>query len=515
MRHPALRRFVLARASVAVLVVLTLTACGGNNNAPLPSAPAPSVSTAPVDPAVKVSGLPTGTQATVTDTSVGVENGDNLDFVSPVYTLAPAGPVGHAVTVQIQLDNALPTTTPLVIASRASANGPWAYAPGRLTPDQRHVEFRATSLNQVGVLSINLDGALASFQTDIQKGFVSGLDPKAKKPTCAAMPAARKDGYTAASSKAKTLFWCFGLENNKRVLKITNRMLVPLQVAHPKVAVIGSLPKVGAAYAPYSGVFGSSNTFMTPGSTVTYDADLQPVTSLTLTAASNAAAQSLRVLQPTVRALVTRLARFGVGAANVQTTVKALLAMPQCAKALSKGATAVVAGCLTPTKLTKLFGSRAVLLTPLVTAPAFPVFMRAQVKAMAAKSLAQEHQRIVVRRAAPDFSAFVGTWNGHARAVIINAQGLVLESFSSSCCGPVVDLTYQLTLPETVAGKSTAAARITKVKVTNRKLLKGRVPRVGDAGTITVRRGVVLSPFLQTKYCDAKTRKQGFCGPQP
>ena len=165
MRHPALRRFVLARASVAVLVVLTLTACGGNNNAPLPSAPAPSVSTAPVDPAVKVSGLPTGTQATVTDTSVGVENGDNLDFVSPVYTLAPAGPVGHAVTVQIQLDNALPTTTPLVIASRASANGPWAYAPGRLTPDQRHVEFRATSLNQVGVLSINLDGALASFQT--------------------------------------------------------------------------------------------------------------------------------------------------------------------------------------------------------------------------------------------------------------------------------------------------------------------------------------------------------------
>jgi hypothetical protein len=329
------------------------------------------------------------------------------------------------------------------------------------------------------------------------------------------MPAARKDGYTAVASKAKTVFWCFGLENNKRVVKVTNRMLAPIQVAHPKVAVIGSLPKVSAAYAPYSGVFGPSNTLMTPGRTVTYDADLQPVTSLTLTAASNAAAQSLRVLQPTVRALVTRLARFGVGAANVQTTVKALLVMPQCAKALSKGAASVVAGCLTPGKLTKLFGSRAALLTPLVTAPAFPVFMRAQAKAIVAKSLAQEHQRIVVRRAAPDFSAFVGTWSGHARAVIINAQGLVLENYSSSCCGPVIDLTYQLTLPETAAGRSTAAAKLTKVKVSNRKLLKGRIPRVGDTGTIALRRAVVISPFLQVKYCDATTRKQGVCGPQP
>ncbi len=57
--------------------------------------------------------------------------------------------------------------------------------------------------------------------------MVSRIDRKLGKPVCAGEDAARKGGYTVAASKTKTLFWCFGLENDKRVVKVTNRRLTP------------------------------------------------------------------------------------------------------------------------------------------------------------------------------------------------------------------------------------------------------------------------------------------------
>jgi hypothetical protein len=510
MGHPLRRRVVLARALVALLVVLTATACGGDG----PPAVAPKVSNAPsvpVDPPVEAIGLPDNVELVVADSGPGAESGDNLSFVSPVHTLTPTGPLGSSVTVRLRLDNALPTTIPVLVASRTSPDQPWGYLPGALTSDQRHVDFNTTSFNEVGVLSVDLDGAVSSFQEDLRAGLATGINRTVKKPTCAGEDEARKSGYTVAASKTKTLFWCFGMEGGKRVVKVTNRRPIPVEVAHPKVDVLTNAP-AAAAWAPWSGVLGTGNTFLAPGRTATYDADLEPKTELLLNAESRAVGQSLRVLQAGARALVLRLNRFGAGTANVVETVKAFLAMPQCAKSLSKGSDAVITGCFSKPKLVRTFGSRALLVAPLVSAPSTPAFLRQHARAITLRARTTERQRILVRRAAPDFTALSGVWSGKNRLLAINAEGLVKESVNDDTGARIIDLTYQLADPETVGPRSTAGATIVAVKVSRRKLLKGRVPRVGDTTTIRLRDGIVAAPYLKTRYCNAAAAKRGNCG---
>ena len=502
----------LAQVVLVLLLVVTATACGGNKKAasPAPSTPSASASTPPADQPVTVTGLPNGVSAEVIDTSPGVENGDNLDFVSQVYSLALTGAIDRPVTARVQLNNAQPAATPVVVATRVNDTQPWAYQPGRLTSDLQHVEYTTTTLNQVGVLAMDLETALTSLQQDLSAELGSGIDKSVTRPTCQGADLARKDGYSVASSSSRTLFWCFGLENKKRVVKVTNRRIVPLQVVHPKVPVI-SAPPAGTSYAGWPGVLGTAYTFLPPTRTVTYDADLQPKTQLGLTAAYGAGGQSLRLLQAAVRALTTRLNRFGTGSASVTKAVSGLLALPQCAKSIGKGSDALLTGCLAPPKLLKVFGARSVLLRPLLGDRRVRPFLRAQAQALVA-SQQSEQQRIVVKRAAPDFSAFTGIWSGHTRSMAINGQGVVSERLNDGCCTLVINLTYQLADPTTQGATSTAKATITAVKVGKRKKVNGRVPRVGDTGVLTVRNGVVRPPFLKTNYCNKAAAKKGTCG---
>jgi len=376
--------------------------------------------------------------------------------------------------------------------------------------DQQHVEFKTTSLNQVGVLAVDLDGALANFRTDVRSGLASRPDRKAEKPACEdAAEGAREDGYSVASTKSKVLFWCFGLENEKRVLRVTNRKLVPVEVTHVNVPVVTEPPEV-PAHSLLSSLLEPERTLLAPGRTATYDADLEPKGRVQVIAASPVQARSLRFLQAGTRALVIRMNRFGAGPVNIGKTVDALMAKPQCAKTLSQSAEAVVAGCFSRLKLMKVFGENGRLLAPLVSAPSFPVFLRKQGEALTTQAASARH-RIVVRRAAPDFSDLVGLFSGLTRLLTIGEDGTVEEKIQEGCCDLVIRLSYQLEEPVTKAGTTTAKATLTFVKVGRRKLLDGRVPRVGETSTITLRKGVITPPFLKASYCDTKAAKKGTC----
>lgn len=488
-----------------MVFVLTATACGGEKLPTVQPSIAPNI---PLELPVEASGLPEGVTLEVADTTAGVENGENLDFVSPVYSLAPAGPLTDPVTVSIELDNALPTTSTLFVASRDSGTQPWSLQRGRLSPDYRHVEFQTSKLNEVGVLSLEVDGAVASLTSDVRAGLVTGINRTVKTSTCDNPGAALDNGYSVASSKSNTLFWCFGIENDKRIVRVTNRRLVPVQIVHPKVPVLTD-PSPVPVWVSWAKALGPVATFLPPGRTATYDADLEPTSALAVTAASGVAAQSLRLLQAQVRALVIRSVRLGFGTADVTKTVAALLARPQCAKTVGRGSDAMLAGCFSPAKLIQTFGSGARMLVPLVSAPSYPIFLREQAAAMTAAQPG-ETQRIVVKRAAPDFSPFFGFWSGAERILAVNGQGLVTEQRTSE--GKlVVKLTYQLEDPVFSPAKSTARATLKAVKVGQPKLIKGRVPRVGDTGTLTKRYGLMTPPFLKTTYCNETSVKRKVC----
>lgn len=511
MTHPPRRRVGLSRALVTLVVVLAATACGmGNGGVVVPpkTGNAPSV---PADPPVEVIGLPDDVDFVVSDAQPGVENGENLSFVSPVFTLNPAGPIDSSVTVRLRLDNALPSTSPVLVATRTASDQPWAYLPGELTSDQRHVDFETTSFNEVGVLAVDFEGALAGFQEDLRAGLATRINSAAKKPACAGEKDAREQGYAVRASKTKTLFWCFGLENGKRVVRVTNRRPIPVEVAHPDVPVLSN-PPAAEAWAAWSRALGTDNTVLAPGGTATYDADLEPTAELQLNAESLALGQSMRLLQAGVRALVLRLTKFGTPPVKIPATVSAFLAMPQCAKSLNKGSDAVVAGCFSTPKLVRLFGPSARLVAPLLADPSTPLFLRQQALGISVAAKSTERLRILVRRAAPDFTAFAALWAGPRRLLSIDATGQVTEMVTDETGARIIDLTYQLEDPETVADLSTAKATITRVKVGQRKLVNGRVPRVGDSGTVRVGKGVVTPPFLKTRYCSPATNKRGECG---
>lgn len=496
------RRACGARPLLAALLVVTLTACGTGGKAE-PEA-SPSSSASPEDTAVKVVGLPEGTEAEVEDTSAGVENGENLDFVSPLYTLAPVEELDDPVTVRLELDNALPPTATVLVASRDSDDQPFTFLRGYLTTDQQHVQFTTRKLNQVGVLAVDLPGALDSLQRDLRSGLAAGVSRAVKRQDCRGAAEARQDEYSLAVTNRQTLFSCFGLQNGKRVVQLTNRRRVPVQVTHPGVAVVDN-PRSVPAWAPWVRALGPANTLLPPGQTATYDAELQPMSGLVLTATSTPTAQSLRLLRATARALVLRLTGFGFQPPTTADTLEAMLAMPSCRRSLSRGGAAVIAGCLGPTQLAELFESMQLLVSPLVTDPTFGSFLRSQSTSIASRVHSEELHRIVVLRAAPKFDSFVGTWTGKRRALSVSESGVVTEAVHDAGA-LVVQLTYQLTEPSSQGDSSAAEATITSVRVGNRKLLNGRVPQVGDAGVLRIRAGVVTPPFLKTNYCNAANK---------
>jgi hypothetical protein len=514
MAHSPWRRDRLAPALVTLAVVLAGAGCGVGDVAGDPVVTPPERSStplAPVDPPVEVIGLPDDVELEVSDGVPGVENGENLSFVSPVYTLNPPGPLGSSVTVRLRLDNALPATSPVLVATRTSAERPWTYAPGTLTSDARHVDFETSSLDEVGALAVDVEGALAGFQQDLAAGLATRVDRTARKPVCAGEKAAREQGYTVAASKTRTLFWCFGLESGKRVIKITNRRPIPVELAHPNVPVLAD-PEAEKTWASWSRVLGTENTVLAPGRTVTYDADLEPSTELMLDAESLAVGQSLRLVQAVVRAVALRLGKFGTAPLNLTTTVDSFLAMPQCARSLGKGSDAVLAGCFTQAKLARLFGTRARLLLPLVSASELPLVLRQQTESLALWSRTTDRQRILVRRTAPDFKAFTALWAGPRRLLSIDSDGRVTEMVTDEAGAEIIRLSYQLEEPEGTAATASASATITAVTLSKRKLVNGRVPRVGDTGTVNVRKGVLTPPFLRTTYCTPAATKRGACG---
>ncbi len=510
MSHTAPRRAALTHGLLGLLVALSVAGCAGTGaKAVTPSAP--SISAAPVDPEVAATGLPDGQDVEVTDSTAGAEDGENISFVSPIYTVTPIGPLDQAATFTLRLDNALPEGTPIVVATREFERDAWTYQRGRISEDQGHVSFRATTLDQVSVLAIEPDGAVSSLRSDVRAGLfpkrTTGKKPA--KPTCAQPDEALQSGYSANGTNYGTLFWCFGLQKDKRVVTVTNRRAVPVQVTHPRMEVV-SAPRTPRAYATWSTVIGTAGTILAPGASATYDADLEPEAKVALVGSSTKQARALRVLQATSRALVKRLNAFGAGPVKPGATLADFLDAPRCVNALKAGVDAMAKHCFSPGQLRRSFGSRWLLLEPLVTTSYSTVFFGRLGDRLSTLAKNQRDQ-VSVSRLKPDFTALTGLWSGASRLLSVDGAGVATETLQSGT-DLKVKLTYQLDYPVTKGDATTAATTLTSVQVGKRKLLKGPVPKVGAKGTMTVSKGVITPPYLKVHYCDSAAAKKKSCG---
>ena len=369
---------------VCVLVLgLLLTACGGKGRELAPTVNTlPSASASPKASPVTITGLPDAAKLQVSDGDPGTAPGGSLDFVSSVYSIGPSGPLPTAAKVSIELDHALPRSTALVVGTREGLTDSWTWLPATLSADQKHAEFTTRHLSQFGVLAIDAPEVISSFKQQAQAGLVSGVNKAVKRPTCTDPKKARLDGYTATvlSPPRGTLAWCFGLEKDKRVLKVVNRRLVPVQASHGDAVATATTSNVRGVWTTWLGILApgqQQEIFLAPGGSVTYDAELEPKTKLDVTAETDARAQSVRALYSAVRAIVAEVQNFGVATPDPVQTFQGLVARPQCADALGQGSgeTALLAGCLSLRKMKQTFGNNALLLAPLVSSRSMKVFL--------------------------------------------------------------------------------------------------------------------------------------------
>ena len=512
MRHPT--RHPVLIALLVVVFALVTAGCGESDVSKLPKAEPPTTSPTPVDPQVVIDGV--DSQDLQVSSMTGSAPGVNLSFASPIYTVMSSTELTGATRVQLLLDNALPRSVPVFVVSRPESGDPWTYQRGSLMSDQRHVEFTTTHLSDFAVVVMDLEGALQSFRDDIKSRLDFRIDKKIKKPECDEAVEARKDGYAVTATKGrKTAYWCFGMDGDTRVLKVVNRRVLPIQVAHADAPEVPPGVQPSKAWLPWAGVSADQATFLTPGKTVTYDVDLEPTKRALITAASDSTAQSMQALYATTAALVARQNGFGGKRFKTVDTVAALVARPQCAKALGQGSDKMLAACFSRKKVMATFGSTGLLLSQLTTAPTTKAYLRQQFKAVALYVQKNVGQNILVRRAKPDFSKFTGAFNGEARSMVVNAQGVVFESVNNlakdGTLTRVADLTYQLSEPRVEDGVARAQAVITRAKIYDRKAFRDRIPRAGDTGTFRIEKGQVRSPFVKRVYCGQGAKKNA-CG---
>ncbi|MCW2867819.1 MAG: hypothetical protein JWR20_2007 [Marmoricola sp.] len=478
------------------------------------------------DPAAQAVGLPDGATLKVTDSRPGTLPQEFISFVSPVLTLSPAGRLAAPVVVQLRLDNALPSGTPVFVARRDTAESPWSWSVGRLTSDLRHVEFTTSRLGQVGAVSIDLDPVVAATQDRVREAVTApapsetttGEGAAARAASCTGGAALKKAGFTLDQTAGASVTGCLTLRNGRPALAVTNTLGFPVGLAHPGTPVVaGSTTSVPRTWMPWQGVLGAAAssagvaTVLAPGAGAAYVVDLAPSGSARLQTTAPPAAASLRVLRATVAALGERLSLFGTGKVDADETLATLVAAPTCSRAVAAAeATTMLSDCLSVDRLTQVLGDRAALLGPLLDSPELSSFLERQLAATLTRVRGSEQQRLVVRRAAPAFERLAGVWVGPGRTLTISPAGLVTEAVRTPDGRPLIDLTYQLTDPVAAPTGGSAAARLLSVRISDPALFSGRRPKAGDTGTLRLAGGVVTPPFVATTYC-GRTARAGAC----
>jgi hypothetical protein len=107
---------------------------------------------------------------------------------------------------------------------------------------------------------------------------------------------------------------------------------------------------------------------------------------------------------------------------------------------------------------------------------------------------------------------FAGGWFGHERGLRITAKGRASMVVYIGCCTHVIDLSFRLSRVRGTYSSARARARVTRVHVFEKSLFRGAGgPRVGQVGTLRLKRGVITEPFRGGYYC-GESVEPGTCG---
>lgn len=148
-----------------------------------------------------------------------------------VTSITPSGKLAQPVQITLPLDHAATSNDLVLVAVNHThtANG-WQYVGGTITPDKRHITFTVDQLSWFAPLWLDIKNMIGELKTQFFDGMTSNVFAEAKPPSCDNESGATSDDYRISSDHKDTIFWCFGIEGGKRVLKVVNHRKYPLMI---------------------------------------------------------------------------------------------------------------------------------------------------------------------------------------------------------------------------------------------------------------------------------------------
>jgi hypothetical protein len=233
------------------------------------------------------------------------------------------------------------------------------------------------------VLGLPVSGAVDLFKSDFLDQLDSGATMDVAKPQCQNENGARSGGWSITSSTTNTVYWCFGMSGTTHVLKVTDDRRYPLEILHPALTITQPGSIDWGQLSSLSHLGSGNYTILAPGDSVTYAAAVPPGGKGGISTTFDGLGQSLMALQVGITTLVEILTRFGLAAGlSSATALGTALSDSGCADALGHGVGAILANCLDPSELTKVFGARGVLLAPVLAVSSLVAFFHSEFNAL-------------------------------------------------------------------------------------------------------------------------------------
>lgn len=309
--------------------------------------------------------------------------------------ITPSGTLPAPVTLQFKLSRPLKSTDIAFVATSESPDGPWSLLQPTISSDRQYVSVQTTHLSWWRAFWYDVGLAAGEFKKQILAEVSDDLLNEAPQPQCDNEAKARYDSYYITSSAKDTLYWCFGVENNARILKVVNRMRYPLEISHPGLTV-KSLAGPTAKLDQLAQVGSGQKTILYPFEEADFAVDLSPGNKAAISAAYAGSAQGLYQLGFGVTSLVNMLAwnraeSAGIGtgklsASNWTTIARAMnqfLAAKDCASAVQvSDADRLFTDCFNADNLTRVFGWKGLLLAPITPISSVVGFFRGEFNLM-------------------------------------------------------------------------------------------------------------------------------------
>lgn len=299
-------------------------------------------------------------------------------------------------TVRFRLSRPLPKGYVLSGATREEG-ALWVPLPVRASANGRYATVHVHKLSDFIFFGINVSQALRTVKQNVIDGLLAGATSEASPPRCDSESQARENGFSIASDSGSAVYWCLGVENGKRVLKVVNNRRYTLDLNHPGLTVIspGSFHLELASLARA----GSGNaTVLAPRDQATFGVGLKPGKSGGISTSYDGLAQSLFQLQFGVQTALAVLTSLGsAGKATMLGAMQKLLSATGCASALGGSAGDVLAKCFSPSQIIKAFGFKGLFIAPLMVAGPFVNFFRSEFNSIGDQLNGRSHYRIAIR----------------------------------------------------------------------------------------------------------------------